>query len=35
MPLYLRESDVEKLLSPEAAVEAVEGCFARLGRGEA
>ena len=27
MPLYLRESDVEELLSPEDAVEAVEGCF--------
>jgi ornithine cyclodeaminase/alanine dehydrogenase-like protein (mu-crystallin family) len=35
MPLYLRESDVEALLSPEDAVEAVEGCFARLGAGEA
>jgi ornithine cyclodeaminase/alanine dehydrogenase-like protein (mu-crystallin family) len=35
MPLYLRESDVEELLSPEVAVQAVEGCFGRLGRGEA
>jgi alanine dehydrogenase len=34
MPLYLRESDVEALLSPEDAVEAVEGCFARLARGQ-
>jgi alanine dehydrogenase len=34
MPLYLRESDVEELLSPEDAVEAVEGCFQRLARGE-
>jgi ornithine cyclodeaminase/alanine dehydrogenase-like protein (mu-crystallin family) len=35
MPLYLRESDVEELLPPEDAVEAVEGCFKRLGSGEA
>jgi alanine dehydrogenase len=35
MPLYLRESDVEELLSPEDAVEAVEGCFVRLASGEA
>src|ERR671931_2852544 len=35
MPLYLRESDVEELLSPEDAVAAVEACFGRLGRGEA
>jgi alanine dehydrogenase len=35
MPLYLRESDVEELLSPEDAVQAVEGCFGRLGLGEA
>jgi alanine dehydrogenase len=34
MPLYLRESDVEKLLSPEDAVEAVEGCFQRLAAGQ-
>jgi alanine dehydrogenase len=32
MPLYLRESDVELLLAPEDAVEAVEGCFQRLAR---
>jgi ornithine cyclodeaminase/alanine dehydrogenase-like protein (mu-crystallin family) len=30
MPLYLRESDVEELLSPQDAVEAVDGCFVRL-----
>lgn len=34
MPLYLRESDVEALLAPEDAVEAVEGCFARLAQGQ-
>lgn len=33
MPLYLREADVEALLSPEHAVTAVEACFARLARG--
>ncbi len=33
MPLYLTESDVEALLSPGDAVEAVEGCFLRLARG--
>ena len=33
MPLYLRESDVEELLSPSDAVAAVEECFARMGRG--
>jgi ornithine cyclodeaminase/alanine dehydrogenase-like protein (mu-crystallin family) len=33
VPLYLREADVEDLLSPADAVEAVEGCFARLARG--
>jgi alanine dehydrogenase len=35
VPLYLREADVEALLSPADAVEAVEGCFARLARGAA
>jgi alanine dehydrogenase len=35
MPVYLRESDVEELLSPADAVEAVEGCFARLATREA
>src|SRR5919109_3142330 len=34
MPLYLRESDVESVLSPEDAVAAVDACFARLARGE-
>jgi alanine dehydrogenase len=33
VPLYLREADVEELLTPADAVEAVEGCFARLARG--
>lgn len=33
MPLLLREADVEGLLSPADAVEAVEGCFERLARG--
>jgi ornithine cyclodeaminase/alanine dehydrogenase-like protein (mu-crystallin family) len=34
MPLYLRESDVDVLLSPEDAVTAVEGCFQRLAQGK-
>ena len=33
MPLYLREADVEALLGPADAVEAVEACFARMARG--
>jgi alanine dehydrogenase len=33
VPLYLRESDVDALLAPPDAVEAVEGCFERLARG--
>ena len=33
MPLYLREADVDALLTPADAVEAVEGCFERLARG--
>jgi alanine dehydrogenase len=33
VPLYLREADVEQLLSPADAVEAVDGCFARIARG--
>jgi len=33
VPLYLRESDVEQLLSPEDAVEAVEACFRRMAAG--
>jgi alanine dehydrogenase len=34
MPLYLREADVERLLTAEDAVAAVEGCFARSARGQ-
>ena len=33
MSLYLREADVEELLSPAEAVEVIEGCFARTARG--
>jgi ornithine cyclodeaminase/alanine dehydrogenase-like protein (mu-crystallin family) len=33
VPLYLREDDVEELLDPADAVEAVEACFARAARG--
>jgi ornithine cyclodeaminase/alanine dehydrogenase-like protein (mu-crystallin family) len=33
VPLYLRESEVEQLLSPADAVEAVEGCFRRIAAG--
>jgi ornithine cyclodeaminase/alanine dehydrogenase-like protein (mu-crystallin family) len=33
VPLYLREADVEELLGPADAVDAVEGCFARIARG--
>jgi alanine dehydrogenase len=33
MALYLREADVEELLSPADAVEAVESCFARIAAG--
>ena len=33
MALFLRESDVEELLSPADAIDAVEGCFARIARG--
>lgn len=33
MPLYLREADVDELLSPADAVEAVEACFTRLAAG--
>jgi alanine dehydrogenase len=33
VPLYLREADVDELLPPADAVEAVEGCFARLAAG--
>jgi alanine dehydrogenase len=33
LPLYLTEEDVQALVSPEDAVEAVEACFRRLGAG--
>ncbi len=33
MPLYLTESDVAAILEPADAVQAVEACFERLGRG--
>jgi ornithine cyclodeaminase/alanine dehydrogenase-like protein (mu-crystallin family) len=33
VPLYLREAEVDELLSPADAVEAVEGCFARIAAG--
>jgi alanine dehydrogenase len=35
MPLYLRESDVEELLPPADAVDAVERCFLHLAQGKA
>jgi len=35
MPLYVREAEVEELLPPADAVEALEGCFDRLARGVA
>jgi alanine dehydrogenase len=34
LPLYLTEADVESLLTPADALEAVEGCFRRLAAGE-
>lgn len=34
MPLYLTESEVASILGPEDAVEAIEECFRRMGRGE-
>ncbi|HSI97640.1 MAG TPA: ornithine cyclodeaminase family protein [Gaiellaceae bacterium] len=34
MPLYLTERDVAELLTPADAVEAIEGCFRRMARGE-
>src|ERR687888_101636 len=34
MPLYLTEADVDSLLSPAEAIEAVEASLARLARGE-
>ena len=33
MPLYLTEADVEALLTPEDAVEAIEACFRRMAAG--
>jgi alanine dehydrogenase len=33
VPLYLTEADVEELLSPADAVDAVEGCFRRMAAG--
>ena len=33
MPLYLSEDDVDGLLTPEEALEAVEGSFRRLAEG--
>ncbi|MDQ3163332.1 MAG: ornithine cyclodeaminase family protein, partial [Actinomycetota bacterium] len=33
MALYLTEADVEALLGPADALEAVEGCFRRMARG--
>ena len=34
MPLYLTEAEVAELLTPEDALQAVEGCFHRLAAGE-
>ena len=34
MPLYLSESEVASLVSPEVAVDAVEACFRRMAAGE-
>jgi ornithine cyclodeaminase/alanine dehydrogenase-like protein (mu-crystallin family) len=34
MPLYLTESDIEALVSPTDAVEAIEACFRRMAAGE-
>jgi alanine dehydrogenase len=34
MPLYLTESDVETLVEPSVAVEAIEACFRRMAAGE-
>ena len=33
MPLYLAEDDVDRLLTPEHALEAVEGSFRRMAEG--
>ena len=34
MPLYLAESDVSELVSPELAVETIEACFRRMANGD-
>jgi ornithine cyclodeaminase/alanine dehydrogenase len=34
MPLYLTERDIEALVSPSAAVDAIEACFLRMAAGE-
>ncbi len=34
VPLYLSESDVSELISPDAAVDAIEACFRRMAGGE-
>ena len=34
MPLYLTESDVDELVTPAVAVEAIEACFLRMAAGE-
>ena len=34
MPLYLSENDVESLVSPDVAVDAVEACFRRMAAGQ-
>jgi alanine dehydrogenase len=34
VPLYLTEADVESLLTPPDALEAIEACFERMARGE-
>jgi alanine dehydrogenase len=34
VPLYLTESDVESLLTPADALDAIDACFARMARGE-
>src|SRR2546429_9584323 len=34
LPLYLTEANVDSLLTPADALEAVEGCFRRLAAGE-
>jgi alanine dehydrogenase len=34
VPLYLTEADIEALLTPVDALDAIEACFARMARGE-